>query len=107
MSAARNKTTAGIRSESEAARPADPRPPDAQGQPPGPQAQTPDQITFGEAMERLEAVVAQLEGDESLELEQALALYEQGVALAAACRGRLARAELRLTEIAGRPPDDA
>ncbi len=100
MSAARTKTTAGIKSETEAAAAAEPQPQDAQGQ-------TPDQITFGEAMERLEAVVAQLEGDESLELEQALALYEQGVALANACRGRLARAELRLTEIAGRPPDDA
>jgi exodeoxyribonuclease VII small subunit len=100
VSTARTKTTAGIKTGTEAAAPAEPQPQDAPGQ-------APDQIAFGEAMERLEAVVAQLEGDESLELEQALALYEQGVSLAAACRGRLARAELRLTEIAGRPPDDA
>jgi exodeoxyribonuclease VII small subunit len=71
-----------------------------------PKSQPADQITFGEAMERLEAVVVQLEGDESLELEQALALYEQGVSLAAACRRRLAHAEVRLTEIARRPPDE-
>ena len=50
-------------------------------------------------MERLEAIVAQLEGDESLGLEEALALYEQGVALAADCRQRLVSAQLRLSEI--------
>jgi exodeoxyribonuclease VII small subunit len=61
-------------------------------------------LTFGEAMERLEGIVAQLEGDEALQLEQALTLYEQGVALAADCRRRLAGAELRLTEIAIQPP---
>jgi len=61
-------------------------------------------LPFGEAMERLETIVGQLEGDESLELEQALALYEQGVALATECRQRLATAELRLTEIAVQAP---
>jgi exodeoxyribonuclease VII small subunit len=57
-------------------------------------------LTFGEAMTRLEAVVGQLEENESLGLEQALALYEQGVALAEDCRQRLTAARLRLTEIA-------
>lgn len=56
--------------------------------------------TFGEAMERLEAIVSQLEANEALGLEEALALYEQGVALAGDCRGQLAAAQLRLTEIA-------
>ena len=55
--------------------------------------------TFGEAMERLEAIVSQLEGNETLGLEEALALHEQGLALAADCRQRLAAAQLRLTEI--------
>jgi exodeoxyribonuclease VII small subunit len=65
-------------------------------------------LAFGEAMDRLDAIVAQLEGDATLELEQAMGLYEQGVALAAACRGRLAHAELRLTEIVVQaPPDEA
>lgn len=59
----------------------------------------PNDLNFGEAMGRLEAVVNQLEGSEELGLEQALALYEQGVALAGACRQTLAAAQLRLTEI--------
>ncbi|MGH2354056.1 MAG: exodeoxyribonuclease VII small subunit [Chloroflexota bacterium] len=55
--------------------------------------------TFGEAMDRLEAIVSRLEGDEALGLEEAVALYEQGVALAGECRRRLAAAQLKLTEI--------
>jgi len=61
-------------------------------------------LTFGEAIERLETVVGQMEGDEAIDLEQALALYEQGVALASECRQRLARAELRLSEIVVQAP---
>ena len=57
-------------------------------------------IAFGEAMGKLEQVVRQLEEDESMGLEQALALYEQGAALAADCQARLLAAKLRLTEIA-------
>jgi exodeoxyribonuclease VII small subunit len=59
----------------------------------------PADLTFGEAMTRLEGVVSQLEENEALGLEQALALYEQGVALAEDCRQRLVAAKLRLTEI--------
>lgn len=57
-------------------------------------------VTFGEAMGKLEHVVRQLEEDEEMGLEQALALYEQGVALAGDCQARLTAAKLRLTEIA-------
>jgi exodeoxyribonuclease VII small subunit len=71
---------------------------DATGRPPP--AAGPAGEGFGEAMERLEAIVARLEGDETLGLEEALALYEQGVALAGECRRRLAGAQLRLTEVA-------
>jgi exodeoxyribonuclease VII small subunit len=56
-------------------------------------------VTFGEAMEKLEHVVRQLEEDEAMGLEQALALYEQGAALAGDCQSRLSAAKLRLTEI--------
>ena len=56
-------------------------------------------LSFGEAMERLESIVTQLEENEALGLEQALAIYEQGLALASDCRGRLGAAKLRLTEI--------
>jgi exodeoxyribonuclease VII small subunit len=62
---------------------------------------------FGADMERLEAIVARLEGDESLSLEEALDLYQQGVALAGACRQRLAGAQLTLTELPVRPLDEA
>ncbi len=56
-------------------------------------------LTFGEAVDRLEAIVGQLEGNEELGLEEALALYEQGLALAGDCRRRLATAQLKLTQI--------
>ena len=56
-------------------------------------------VTFGEAMGKLEQVVRQLEEDESMGLEQALALYEQGAALAGDLQARLGAAKLRLTEI--------
>ena len=57
-------------------------------------------VTFGEAMAKLESIVAQLEEDEGIGLEQSLALYEQGLALAGDCQQRLTAAKLRLTEIA-------
>lgn len=58
-------------------------------------------------MTRLEEIVAQLESSEELGIEQALALYEQGAALASDCRQRLTGAKLRLTEItAVVPPED-
>ncbi|MGI8423123.1 MAG: exodeoxyribonuclease VII small subunit [Chloroflexota bacterium] len=56
-------------------------------------------VPFGEAMGKLEQVVRKLEEDETIGLEQAIALYEQGVALANDCQRRLAAAKLRLTEI--------
>ncbi len=68
---------------------------------------------FGVAMERLEGIVARLEGDETLGLEEAIALYQEGAALAGACRQRLATAQLTMTELPLRapdgddPPDDA
>ena len=64
----------------------------------------PQRAGFGADMERLEAIVARLEGDESLSLEDALDLYQQGVALAGACRQRLTGAQLTLTELPVRPP---
>lgn len=63
----------------------------------------PTDLTFGEAMDRLDAVVNQLEESEELGLEQALALYEQGTVLASLCQQRLAAAQLRLTEISITP----
>jgi exodeoxyribonuclease VII small subunit len=67
----------------------------------------PSDVTFGEALERLEAIVNQLEESEELGLEQALALYEQGVVLAGECHQRLATASLKLAEIATHTPSAA
>ncbi len=66
-------------------------------------------LTFGEAMTRLEEIVTELEESDELGLEQALALYEQGTVLAGDCRQRLSAAKLRLVEIAASVPagDDA
>ena len=49
-------------------------------------------ITFEEAMERLEAIVQQLEQEE-VPLETAVGLYKEGLSLSAFCREKLAAAE--------------
>jgi exodeoxyribonuclease VII small subunit len=67
-----------------------------------PRAKTPDALTFERAFEALEATVQTLEqGD--LPLEQALAAFERGQALAARCAALLEQAELRLSQLA---PDE-
>jgi exodeoxyribonuclease VII small subunit len=55
--------------------------------------------TFEEAMERLEEVVRTLEAGE-LPLEQALALYEEGVRLTRLCSAKLDEARGRLEVLA-------
>ena len=61
--------------------------------------QTNDQATSYEAlMARLVAVVDRLEHGE-LPLAEALALYEEGVALGAACQRLLEDAELRVQQV--------
>lgn len=54
---------------------------------------------------RLQEVVARLEQGE-LPLAESLALYEQGVKLAAACQGLLDAAELRVQLLQAGPDDD-
>ena len=49
-------------------------------------------ITFEEAIERLEAIVEELEQEE-VPLETAVALYREGLTLSAVCREKLAAAE--------------
>ena len=60
--------------------------------------------TFEERLEALEAVVADLEG-EDLPLEQSLARYKEGVEHLRACRGLLDDAEARLAELVGEDAD--
>ena len=51
--------------------------------------------TFEEALGKLEAVVAQLEGGD-LPLDEALRVFEEGVRLARVCAARLEDAEQRV-----------
>ncbi len=57
--------------------------------------ETSDVPPFEAALERLETIVDELETGE-LELEQALARFEEGVALSRACAGQLAEARRRI-----------
>lgn len=57
-----------------------------------------EQLTFEQAFQQLEAIVAQLERGE-LPLDQSLELYARGQRLAAHCAQLLDRAELRVREI--------
>ncbi len=49
-------------------------------------------------LQRLEAIVTALESDQ-LDLDGALALFEEGVARLKEARGRLAAAEIRLSQL--------
>ena len=54
--------------------------------------------TFKHNLERLEEIAEQLE-DESLDLEDAIKLYEEGIALNALCLKTLQEAELKITQL--------
>ncbi|GAB4425284.1 MAG: hypothetical protein Kow00106_21950 [Anaerolineae bacterium] len=56
------------------------------------------QLTFEEAYAQLEAIVARLEAGD-LTLEESVALYQQGQALARHCSDLLDKAELRVRQI--------
>lgn len=60
----------------------------------------PEEMTFSEALEELECIVAALESGQT-DLEDSLARYERGVALLRSCRARLAEAEQRVTMLMG------
>ncbi|MBW2235884.1 MAG: exodeoxyribonuclease VII small subunit [Deltaproteobacteria bacterium] len=62
---------------------------------PGDAALGADELSFEAALERLEQVVSHLEGGE-LELEAALAAFEDGVALSRRCAEQLKQAERRI-----------
>lgn len=54
-------------------------------------------LTYEEAFAQLETILARLEGGD-LPLEESLALYEQGAALAKLCSAILDQAELRVQQ---------
>lgn len=57
-----------------------------------------DEVRFETALERLEEIVERMEG-EALELDEALALYEEGVRLLRASQAVLDRSEARIHEL--------
>ncbi|HEY8123436.1 MAG TPA: exodeoxyribonuclease VII small subunit [Myxococcota bacterium] len=62
---------------------------------PKPEADSAAELSFESAMERLEGIVDRLESGE-LPLEEALAAFEEGVALSRRCAGELDAAERRI-----------
>lgn len=57
--------------------------------------------TFEGSLERLATLVEALEND-GTSLADAMALYEEGIALAQTCRRQLEEAELKITELRAR-----
>ena len=57
-----------------------------------------DDMTFEQALERLDGTVQALESG-GLSLEESTRLYEEGIGLARRCSEALASAELRITRI--------
>jgi len=57
-----------------------------------------DDERFEDQLERLEDIVGRLE-DDSVGLEEALDLFEQGMGLAGRCRSRLERVEQRVSKL--------
>lgn len=60
--------------------------------------QSDDELSFEQAMDRLEAIVQELD-DESQGLADALKSYEEGMLLARECLERLESAEQRIEEL--------
>ncbi|MDW8326567.1 MAG: exodeoxyribonuclease VII small subunit [Anaerolineales bacterium] len=63
------------------------------------------EMTFEQAFEELEALVEQLEAGQ-LPLEESLALFERGQALAARCGQLLDSAELKVKQLVGEKLED-
>ena len=59
-----------------------------------------DQLTYEQAFNELEAIVTALETDQRT-LEEALALFERGQALASYCADLLEQAELKVQQLSG------
>lgn len=59
-----------------------------------------EELTFREAMDELDCIVGQLEGN-TLELEDSLKSYERGVALLAALQKKLSDAEQKVEVLMG------
>lgn len=58
-----------------------------------------EQLSFEDALSRLEIIVKELE-DDSLPLEKSIELYEEGIELSKICNQTLEEAELRIEKVA-------
>lgn len=63
-----------------------------------------EKLTYEQAMAEMEEIIAKMEG-EDLVLEEALALFERGQALAKHCAELLSLAELKVRQLTGREID--
>ena len=61
-------------------------------------APLPDDLSFEDALSRLESIVQRLESGQA-PLEESIALYEEGARLKAHCENRLKAAQLRVEKI--------
>jgi len=59
-----------------------------------------DQLTYEQAFTELEAIVTALESEQH-SLEESLALFERGQALASYCAGLLDQADLKVQQLSG------
>ena len=58
-----------------------------------------EEISFEEALVKLEETVAQLEQGETLTLDESLQAFEEGIRLTRLCREKLDAAELRVQQL--------
>lgn len=59
---------------------------------------TEEELSFEEAFAKLEAIMAQLE-EGGLELDESVALFKEGMALAQRCEQKLNEAELQVEQV--------
>jgi exodeoxyribonuclease VII small subunit len=57
-------------------------------------------LTYEQAVAEMETIIQQMEGSQ-LNLEESLAMFERGQALAARCSTLLAQAELKVRQLTG------
>ncbi len=58
-----------------------------------------EEMSFEEALIKLEAAVAQLEQGDALTLDESLQAFEEGIHLTRLCREKLDEAELRVQQL--------
>lgn len=64
-----------------------------------------EELSFEEALEKLETIVENLE-DESVSLEESIELYEEGIDLSQKCTQTLEEAKLRIKKVAEQQADE-